>query len=53
MSERRHFNNVGLTRTAVVIGAFAALEILCRLGLIDRITMIPPSEMVVALWANH
>jgi NitT/TauT family transport system permease protein len=41
---------VGLTRAAVIAGAFAALEILCRCGIIPRATMIPPSEMVVALW---
>jgi NitT/TauT family transport system permease protein len=41
---------VGLTRAAVIVGAFAALEILCRVGIIPRATMIPPSEMVVALW---
>ena len=29
---------------------FAALEILCRIGIIPRATMIPPTEMVAALW---
>ena len=29
---------------------FAALEILCRLGIIDRVTMIPPTEMAASLW---
>jgi NitT/TauT family transport system permease protein len=37
-------------RILVVLGAFILLEILCRVGIIDRVTMIPPSEMVVALW---
>jgi NitT/TauT family transport system permease protein len=41
---------VGLTRAAVIAGAFAVLEILCRAGIVPRATMIPPSEMVVALW---
>ena len=43
-------SKVTLARTALVAGAFAALELLCRAGLIDRITMIPPTEMVGALW---
>ena len=34
----------------VVGGAFALLEILCRAGVIGRFTMIPPTEMAVALW---
>jgi NitT/TauT family transport system permease protein len=34
----------------VLVGvAVAAVELLCRLGVIDRFTMIPPSEMVMAL----
>ena len=41
---------VGVTRAALVAGAFVALEILCRLGTIPRATMIPPTEMVAALW---
>ncbi len=41
---------VGVTRAALVAGAFVALEILCRVGTIPSATMIPPSEMVVALW---
>ena len=39
-----------IARTAWIVGAFAALEILCRAEVIDRVTMIPPSEMVVSLW---
>jgi len=39
-----------LTRLALIVGVFAALEVLCRLGIIDRITMIPPTEMVTSLW---
>lgn len=41
---------VGVTRAALVAGAFVALEILCRVGTIPSATMIPPSEMLVALW---
>ena len=41
---------VGATRTAFIVLVFAALEALCRLGIIDRVTMIPPSEMVASLW---
>ena len=41
---------VGATRVALVAGAFVLVEILCRIGTIPRATMIPPSEMVVALW---
>ncbi len=41
---------VGLTRAAVVVGAFIALEILCRYGIIPSATLIPPTEIVVALW---
>jgi NitT/TauT family transport system permease protein len=33
----------------VVGAAVAALELLCRAGVITRLTMIPPSEMLVAL----
>lgn len=41
---------MGVTRIALVAGAFVVLELLCRLGTIPRATMIPPSEMLVALW---
>jgi NitT/TauT family transport system permease protein len=44
------FTKVGLTRTGVVVGTFIALEVLCRIGTIPRLTMIPPTEMVAALW---
>lgn len=36
-------------RLVVVVGAFLALELLCRVGVIDPFTMVPPSEMVVGL----
>ena len=39
-----------VVRVLVVAGAFAALEILCRASIINRMTMIPPTEMVAALW---
>jgi len=39
----------GLLRLAIVAGAVLALEIACRSGLIDRVTMVPPSQMVAAL----
>jgi len=37
-------------RTAVVVGFVLLLEASCRLGIIGRITMIPPSEMAGHLW---
>ena len=43
-------SKVALTRIALIVGAFAVLEILCWTGLIDRVTMIPPTEMVGSLW---
>jgi NitT/TauT family transport system permease protein len=42
--------SAAIVRTLVVVGAFAALEILCRLSVINRMTMIPPTEMIGALW---
>jgi len=42
-------SKAGVVRTILVLAAFAALELLCRLGVIDRVTMIPPSEMVASL----
>jgi NitT/TauT family transport system permease protein len=41
---------VGVARTVLLIGVFLALELLCRARVIDRVTMIPPSEMATALW---
>jgi NitT/TauT family transport system permease protein len=41
---------VGVARLAFVVIVFSALELLCRLGIITRMTMIPPSEMVTSLW---
>jgi NitT/TauT family transport system permease protein len=42
-------SKVTRARILVVVGAFILLEILCRVGIIDRVTMIPPSEMLIAL----
>ncbi len=41
---------VTAARAAFVLGAFAALELLCRLGVITRVTMVPPTEMVASFW---
>jgi NitT/TauT family transport system permease protein len=43
-------SRVVAARIAVVALAVAALEILCRTGVIGRFTLIAPSEMAVALW---
>ena len=45
-----HSSRIAIARAALIIGAFLALEVLCRTGVIDRITMIPPSEMLLSLW---
>ena len=50
MRWRLHITKVGIVRTGLILLVFAALELLCRLGVINRVTMIPPSEMVAALW---
>lgn len=36
-------------RLVVVVGCVMALELACRGGLVDRFTVVPPSEMVVSL----
>jgi NitT/TauT family transport system permease protein len=41
---------IALTRIAVIAGAIVALETLCRLKIINPLTLIPPSEMASALW---
>lgn len=43
-------HKTAIIRTVLIVGAFAALEALCRAGIIDRVTMIPPTEMIVSLW---
>jgi NitT/TauT family transport system permease protein len=40
----------GLIRLAVVIAAIAALETLCRTGIIHRTVLLAPSDMAVSLW---
>jgi len=40
----------GSIRLALVVALVAILEVACRTSLIDRLTMIPPSQMVAALW---
>src|SRR5580765_7485623 len=47
---RLQMTKVGATRAAFVLLAFAALEFLCRTGVINRVTMIPPTKMVSSLW---
>jgi NitT/TauT family transport system permease protein len=42
-------SRVGWIRIAVIVTAIALLEFCCRLGLIDRRVVIPPSEMADAL----
>lgn len=43
-------SRVAGARTLILIAVFAALELLVRIDVIDRVTMIPPSEMVAKLW---
>jgi NitT/TauT family transport system permease protein len=39
-----------LARVAVLTGAVALLEVLCRAGAIDPLTVLPPSEMAASMW---
>jgi NitT/TauT family transport system permease protein len=41
---------VGWTRIAVIVGAVALVEALCRFGVVNPLTLIPPSEMASGLW---
>ncbi len=41
---------VGLIRLLVIAASIGALELACRLGLINHHTIIPPSEMAGTLW---
>jgi NitT/TauT family transport system permease protein len=51
MPARRHWiSKVGLARALFVVSVFVLLEMLCRTGVIGRVTMIPPSEMIAALF---
>lgn len=49
--QRAPLSKVGVARLVFIAAIFVALELLCRTGLINRVTMIPPTEMVVSLWA--
>ena len=40
-----------LIRTLLIVAFFVLLEVLCRYGVIGRMTMVPPSTMVIKLWA--
>ena len=40
----------GATRLSIVLIGVVLLEILCRTDIINRMTMIPPSEMLVSIW---
>ncbi|MDX5360824.1 MAG: ABC transporter permease subunit [Alphaproteobacteria bacterium] len=42
---------LGWIRLAVVAGFVLLIEVLCRTGVIGKLTMIPPSAMAVELWA--
>lgn len=42
-------SKVGWIRIAVIVGFVLSLEALTRFGVIGRVTMIPPSEMAIAL----
>ena len=41
---------IGWLRLGIIGGAIAVLEVLCRFGVIKKLTMVPPSDMVLALW---
>src|SRR5690349_12608945 len=49
-ARRLWMSKVALARALFVVLVFVLLELLCRTGAIGRVTMIPPSEMVVALF---
>jgi NitT/TauT family transport system permease protein len=42
-------NRVALVRVIVVAGFVLLIEALCRFGIINHLTLLPPSEMAVAL----
>jgi NitT/TauT family transport system permease protein len=48
--QRLQMTKVGAARTAFVVLVFAVLELLCHAGIINRVTMIPPTEMMASLW---
>ena len=50
MSEKKRFiSKAGWIRTGLILFCIILLEVLCRTGVIDQITMIPPSEIAVGL----
>lgn len=49
-SLRAGLANVIVARIVVLTALVTALELLCRLGAINRVTMIPPTQMVGAGW---
>jgi NitT/TauT family transport system permease protein len=51
MRWRPHMTKAGAARTLLILSAFASLELLCRLDIINRVTMTPPSEMVASVWS--
>jgi NitT/TauT family transport system permease protein len=42
-------NQVALVRVAVIAGAVVLIEALCRFGVINSLTLLPPSEMAAHL----
>ncbi len=42
-------SRVRIWQIGLFVGVVVVLELLCRIGVIDRLTMIPPSQMLVAL----
>jgi NitT/TauT family transport system permease protein len=47
---RLGISKVVAVRVILIAGLFALVELFCRIGVIDRVTMIPPTEMAAALW---
>jgi NitT/TauT family transport system permease protein len=43
-------SKVARAQLAIILGGVVLLELLTRMGVIGRLTMIPPSEMVAHLW---
>ena len=43
-------SRAGVARLSIILGCVVLLEILCRVDIINRLTMIPPSEMLVSIW---
>lgn len=43
-------SRISLTRLGILAAAVALIELLTRTGTIDRLTLIPPSEMAAHLW---